>query len=38
MCKKYQLNRPDIDTIIDYCDNLLADEKLEVFEFGKIVI
>lgn len=35
MCKKYQLNRPDIDTIIDYCDNLLADEKLEVFEFGK---
>lgn len=30
----YQLNRPDFDTIIDYCNDLLADEKLEVFEFG----
>lgn len=31
----YQLNRPDFDTIIDYCNDLLPDEKLEVFEFGK---
>ena len=31
----YQLNRPSIDTIIDYCNNLVSNEKLEVFEFGK---
>lgn len=31
----YQLNRPSIDTIIDYCNGLAANEKLEVFEFGK---
>lgn len=31
----YQLQRPSIDTIVDYCNNLEADEKLEVFEFGK---
>lgn len=31
----YQLNRPDFDTIIDYSNDLLPDEKLEVFEFGK---
>lgn len=31
----YQLSRPDFDTIIDYCDDLEANEKLEVFEFGK---
>ena len=31
----YQLNRPDIETIIDYCNDLEAGEKLEVFEFGK---
>lgn len=31
----YQLNRPSIDTIIDYCNGLNANEKLEVFEFGK---
>lgn len=31
----YQLNRPSIDTIIDYCNNLIANEKLEVYEFGK---
>lgn len=31
----YQLNRPDIETIIDYCNDLDAGEKLEVFEFGK---
>ena len=30
----YQLSRPSIDTIIDYCNNLAANEKLEVFEFG----
>ena len=33
MC--YQLNRPSIETIIDYCNDLKADEKLEVYEFGK---
>lgn len=31
----YQLNRPDIETIIDYCNDLNANEKLEVFEFGQ---
>lgn len=31
----YQLNRPSIETIIDYCNNLAANEKLEVLEFGK---
>ncbi|MGF0148459.1 hypothetical protein ACQRDF_13870 [Lachnospiraceae bacterium SGI.054] len=31
----YQLNRPDIDTIIEYCNDLKANEKLEVYEFGK---
>ena len=31
----YQLNRPDVDSIIDYCRDLEADEKLEVFEFGQ---
>lgn len=31
----YQLNRPSIYTIIDYCNDLSANEKLEVFEFGK---
>lgn len=31
----YQLLRPSIETVIDYCGDLLADEKLEVYEFGK---
>lgn len=31
----YQLSRPDIATIIDYCNDLRASEKLEVFEFGQ---
>lgn len=31
----YQLVRPSIETIIDYCNDLAADEKLEVFEFGE---
>ena len=31
----YQLNRPDFDTIINHCNDLLSNEKLEVFEFGK---
>lgn len=31
----YQLHRPDFNTIIDYCNDLKANEKLEVFEFGK---
>ena len=26
----YQLLRPSIETVIDYCGDLLADEKLEV--------
>lgn len=29
----YQLQRPSIEKIIDYCRDLLADEKLEVYEF-----
>lgn len=32
---EYQLNRPDFDTVIDYCNDMLADEKLIVYEFGK---
>jgi uncharacterized protein YutE (UPF0331/DUF86 family) len=31
----YQLLRPSIETVIDYCGDLLADEKLEVYEFGQ---
>lgn len=31
----YQLQRPDVDTVISYCKDLLADEKLEVYEFGE---
>lgn len=31
---EYQLVRPDIDTIIDYCNDLEADEHLIVFEYG----
>lgn len=31
----YQLQRPSIETILDYCKDLLSDEKVEVFEFGK---
>lgn len=31
----YQLTRPNFDTIIDYCNDLQANEKLEVFEFGE---
>ena len=32
---EYQLSRPDIATIIDFCNDLGPDEKLVVFEFGK---
>ena len=32
---EYQLNRPSIDAIIDYCDGLDANDELEVFDFGK---
>ena len=32
---EYQLVRPDFERIIDYCNNLLSDEKLIVFEFGR---
>lgn len=35
MDHSYQLTRPSIETIIDYCNDLLADEKLTVFEFGE---
>lgn len=31
----YQLESPDIAMIIDYCENLLKDEKLEVYDFGE---
>lgn len=33
----YQLSRPDIETIIDYCNDLAADEKLEVFPIRDFV-
>ena len=32
---EYFLTRPSIDLIIDYCDDLEADEKLIVYEFGE---
>lgn len=32
---EYQLENPSIDMIIDYCHDLLADEKLVVYDFGK---
>ena len=32
---EYQLVRPDMDTIIDYCNDLKADEHLVVFEYGR---
>lgn len=35
MDHSYQLSRPSIERIIDYCNDLLADEKLTVFEFGE---
>lgn len=31
---EYQLVRPAFDTIVDYCNDLEANEKLIVFEFG----
>ena len=31
----YPLQRPSIEMIIDYYRDLLADEKLEVYEFGQ---
>ena len=31
----YQLNRPDIDTVVDYIQNLMEDDKIEVYEFGE---
>ena len=33
--EEYQLVRPDVATIIDYCNNLEGNEKLVVFEFGE---
>lgn len=35
MDHSYQLSRPSIERIIDYYNDLLADEKLTVFEFGE---
>ena len=32
---EYSLSNPNIDTIIDYCNDLLSDEKLIVYDFGK---
>ena len=31
----YQLESPDITTIIDYCEDLLKYERIEVYDFGK---
>ena len=31
----FQINRPDIDTIISYCCDMEANDKLEAHEFGK---
>lgn len=31
----YQLESPDIAMIIDYCENLLNNETLEVYDFGE---
>lgn len=31
----FQISRPDIDTIIGYCHDMEADDKLEVYEFGR---
>lgn len=31
---EYQLVRPSIDTIIDYCNDMEANDHLIVFEFG----
>lgn len=31
----FQINRSDIDTIISYCCDMEANDKLEVYEFGK---
>ena len=31
----YQLVRPGIDEIVNYCKDLLSDEKLKVYEFGE---
>ena len=32
---EYSLSNPNIDTIIDYCNDLLSDEHLIVYDFGK---
>lgn len=32
---EYQLLRPEIERIINYCNDLLPDERLVVFEFGR---
>lgn len=31
---EYSLSNPSIDTIVDYCNDLLSDEKLIVYDFG----
>lgn len=30
----YQLESPDINTVINYCKDLCADDKIEVYDFG----
>lgn len=31
---EYSLSNPSIDKIIDYCNDLLSDERLIVYDFG----
>lgn len=30
----YQLESPDINTVINYCKDLCANDKIEVYDFG----
>ena len=30
----YQLSNPDIETIINYCNNLKTNDDIEIFDFG----
>ena len=32
--EKYQLESPDINTVINYCKDLCANDKIEVYDFG----
>lgn len=31
----YQLESPDINTVINYCKDLCANDKIEVYDFGR---